>query len=70
MLIESNYMSKSIIQKFNENILLKPRMPNNLFFLGKIDNKYAFSMAINIDSTKKVTGYLLLITIISEKRFR
>ncbi len=57
MLIESNYMSKSIIEKFNENILLKPRMPNNLFFFGKIDNKYAFSMAINIDSTKKVTGY-------------
>lgn len=57
ILIESNYMSKSIIEKFNENILLKPRMFNNLFFFGKLDNKYAFSMAINIDSAKKITGY-------------
>lgn len=32
-------------------------MTNNLFFFGKIDNKYTFSMAINIDSTKKITGY-------------
>lgn len=57
MLIESNYLSKSNIDKYNLNNLLKPKIPNNLFFFGKIDNKYSFSMAINIDNSNTISGY-------------
>lgn len=57
ILIESNYLSKTHIERFLENEKLKEKIQNNLFIFGKIDDKYPFSMAINIDSQGEISGY-------------
>ena len=57
VLLESNYLSKSPIEKFIANETLKEKVQNNLFLFGKIDNKYAISMAINSDNQGQISGY-------------
>lgn len=57
ILIESNYLSKTPIEKFLENEKLKEKTQNNLFIFGKINDKYPISMAINIDSQGEISGY-------------
>jgi hypothetical protein len=56
MLIESNYMTMTPIEKFLKNEKLIVKVPNNLFLFGKIDDKYPFSMAINIDKKEQISG--------------
>ena len=56
MLIESNYMTMTPIEKFLKNEKLIAKVPNNLFLFGKIDDKYPFSMAINIDKKEQISG--------------
>ena len=57
ILIESDYFSKSSIDKFKENKRLNNKVPDNLYLFGKIDNKYPMSMAIYIDKENRVLGY-------------
>ncbi len=57
ILLESNYLSETPIEKFLENEKLKKETENNLFIFGKIDDKYPFSMAINIDNQGVISGY-------------
>ena len=57
VLIKSNYLSMSPIDKFIENERLEYSVKNNLFIFGRIDDKYPFSMAINIDKENQVKGY-------------
>jgi len=57
ILIESDYFSKSPIDKFIENKRLKEKIPNNVFLFGKIDNKYPISMAICINKQNQISGY-------------
>ncbi len=57
ILIESDYFSKSPIDKFIENRQLKEKIPDNIFFFGKIDNQYPISMAICIDKQNQISGY-------------
>lgn len=56
-IFESNYFSKSPINKFIDNKRLEKKIPNNLFLFGKIDDKYSISMAIYIDEQNQVSGY-------------
>ena len=56
ILIKSSYLSKSSIEKYIDNEKLKDRIPNHLFIFGRIDDKYPFSMAINIDNQGKISG--------------
>lgn len=56
-IFESDYFSKSPIDKFLDNKRLKEEIPNNLFLFGKIDHTYPISMAIEIDKQNQVTGY-------------
>ena len=57
ILIESDYFSKSPIDKFIENRRLKEEIPDNLFLFGNIDGKYPISMAISIDKQNQILGY-------------
>jgi hypothetical protein len=57
ILLESNYLSKTPIEKFFENEKNKERIQNNIFIFGKINDKYPISMAINIDSQGVISGY-------------
>ncbi len=57
ILIESNYLSKTPIEKLLENEKLKVKLQNNLFLFGKINDKYPISMAITIDNQGKISGY-------------
>lgn len=57
LLIESNYMSMSHIQKFHEIIRLKPTVPNYYFLFGKINDRFPISMAIEINDQSKISGY-------------
>ncbi|MBI5539306.1 MAG: hypothetical protein HY951_04555 [Bacteroidia bacterium] len=56
ILLESKYMTMTPIQKFLENEKLKEKVPNNVFLFGKIDDRYPFSMAINIDKKEQILG--------------
>jgi hypothetical protein len=56
MLLESNYMLRTPIEKFQENERLEEKVSNNLFLFGKIGDKYSFSMAINIDEKEQIFG--------------
>jgi hypothetical protein len=56
MLLESNYMTMTAIEKFLENEKLIEKVPNNVFLFGKIDDKYAISMAINNDKKEEISG--------------
>jgi hypothetical protein len=56
ILLESKYMTMTPIEKFLKNEKLIVKVPNNLFLFGKIDNKYPFSMAINIDKKEQISG--------------
>ena len=56
MLFESKYMTMTPIEKFLENEKLKEKVPNNVFFFGKIADRYPFSMAINIDKKEQILG--------------
>lgn len=56
MLLESKYMTMTPIEKYSENEKLIVKVPNNLFLFGKIDDKYPFSMAINIDKKEQISG--------------
>ncbi|MCL2596409.1 MAG: hypothetical protein FWD66_01855 [Paludibacter sp.] len=57
ILVESDYFSKSPIDKFIENKRLKEKIPDNVFLFGKIDDKYPISMAICIDKQNQISGY-------------
>jgi hypothetical protein len=56
ILLESNYMNMTPIEKFLENQKLIEKVPDNVFLFGKIDDRYPFSMAINIDNKEKIFG--------------
>ena len=56
MLFESKYMTMTPIEKFLGNEKLKEKVPNNVFLFGKIDDRYPFSMAINIDKKEQILG--------------
>jgi hypothetical protein len=56
MLLESNYMIMTPIEKFQENERLEEKVSNNLFLFGKIGDKYSFSMAINIVEKEQIFG--------------
>jgi hypothetical protein len=56
ILFGSKYMTLTPIEKFLENEKLKEKIPNNLFLFGKIDDRYPFSMAINIDKKEQISG--------------
>ena len=49
-------MTMTPIEKFLKNQKLTVKIPNNLFLFGKIDDKYPFSMAINIDKKEQISG--------------
>lgn len=55
MLLESNYMSMTPIEKFLRNKELVDTIPNNVFLFGKIHDRYPFSMALNMDK-EQITG--------------
>lgn len=55
MLIESNYMTMTAIEKFLKNKELIDAIPDNVFLFGKIHDRYPFSMALNIDK-EQITG--------------
>jgi hypothetical protein len=55
MLMESNYMTMTPIEKFLKNEELIDTIPNNVFLFGKIHDRYPFSMALNIDK-EQITG--------------
>jgi hypothetical protein len=57
MLLESNYFSKSPLEKFLENRKLNSKLTENIFVFGKIDKKYPFSLAINIANNGIVSGF-------------
>lgn len=56
ILLESKYRNMTAIEKFQVHERLKDEVPNNVFFFGKIDAKYPFSMAFNIDKYKQISG--------------
>lgn len=57
MLIESNYFSMTRVEKYLENKKLKNKLQENIFIFGKIDNKYPFSLAINVATDGIVSGF-------------
>lgn len=57
MLIESNYFSRTRVEKYIENKKLKNKLQENIFIFGKIDNKYPFSLAINVATDGIVSGF-------------
>lgn len=56
ILLESNYKNMTPIERFQENERLNDKVPNNVYLFGKIDDKYPFSMAINIDKKEQIFG--------------
>jgi hypothetical protein len=56
ILIESNYLNMTPIEKFLENERLKEKVSDNLFLFGKIGDRFPFSMAINIDKPDDISG--------------
>lgn len=56
MLLESNYMKLTPIEKFLENKRLKENVPDNIFLFGKIGDRYSISMAINVDNPEDISG--------------
>ena len=56
ILLESKYMTLTPIEKFLENEKLIEKIPDNVFLFGKIDDRYPFSMAINIDKREQISG--------------
>jgi hypothetical protein len=56
ILLESKYMTMTPIEKFLENEKLIEKVPENVFLFGKIDDRYPFSMAINIDNKEQILG--------------
>jgi hypothetical protein len=57
ILLESNYINMTSIEKFLENERLKGEVPKNMFLFGKIGDRYPFSMAINIDKQDDIFGF-------------
>ncbi len=55
MLLESNYMTMTAIERFLKNKELTGTIPNNVFLFGKIHDRYPFSMALHIDK-EQITG--------------
>jgi hypothetical protein len=56
ILLENNYMNLTPIGKFLENERLKEKVPYNVFLFGNIGDRYAISMAINIDNQEDILG--------------
>jgi hypothetical protein len=56
MLLESNYMTMTPIERFLENEKLIEQVPGNVFLFGTMDDKYPFSMAIQIDNRDQISG--------------
>lgn len=54
---KEKYTLKKGIEKFKINQKITPRLKNNIFFFGKINKKYPFSMAINIDNHNQINGF-------------
>ena len=57
ILVESNYLSMSPIDKIVENEILKDKVQNNIFLFGRIDDKYPVSIAINVNNQGLISGY-------------
>lgn len=57
ILLESNYMNMTSIEKYLKNEKLKEKVPKNMFLFGQIDDRYPFSMAINIDNQEDIFGF-------------
>jgi hypothetical protein len=56
ILLESNYMNLTPIEKYLENERLKVIVPDNVFLFGKIVDRYRISIAINIDNQEDILG--------------
>jgi len=56
ILLESNYMNLTPVEKFFENERLKEKVPDNVFLFGSIGDRYPISMAINIDNQNDISG--------------
>jgi hypothetical protein len=56
ILFESKYMTMTPIEKYLENKKLIEKVPANVFLFGKMDDRYPFSMAINIDNKEQILG--------------
>jgi hypothetical protein len=56
ILLESNYMTMTPIGKFLENKKIIEKVPDNVFLFGKIDDRYPFSMAINMEKQERISG--------------
>lgn len=58
LLFNENYTSKKGIEKFLMNQKEKPKCENNIYFFGKINNLYPFSMALTLSKIdNSVSGY-------------
>ena len=55
LLVENN--STYPIDRLIANNSVTGHIPENMFIFGRIDDKYPFSMAINIDYQNQITGY-------------
>jgi len=55
LLIENN--SNYPIDRLFANNKIVDNLPENMFIFGRIDDKFPFSMAINIDSQNQISGY-------------
>lgn len=57
-IFRKEYPAQIGIDQFLINTELHKEIPNHMYLFGKIDGKYAFSMALQIsESTKEVSGY-------------
>ncbi len=56
ILLDSKYMTRTAIEKFLEDKKLNEKIPDNVFLFGKINDKYPFSMAINVDNKEQISG--------------
>jgi hypothetical protein len=57
ILLESDYLTLSPIDKFMETEKLKAKIQNNLFLFGKVGDKYPMSIALSMDEKGQVSGY-------------
>lgn len=57
LLVDERYSDKKGIDKFLFNKKVRNELPHHLFVFGRINDKYPFSMALEIDKTDNVQGF-------------
>ena len=56
ILFEDRYTGKQGVEKYVYNQQIQPQVPHHLFLFGKIDGKYPFSMALEMEELE-ISGY-------------